>query len=114
MRRARALMRLRRCWSRSFTCALEGFRFARLTPDDAIIATPCWYATPLFYAAYAERSPGYRPIVTNVGHADIAALAKIAQVFYIPLPENDIAIDGVTLDPVPAAWPTMYHVVPKR
>jgi hypothetical protein len=87
---------------------------ARLTPDDAIIATPWWYATPLFYAAYAEKSLGHRRIITNVGHADIAALATIATVYYVPLPENDIAFDGVTLDPVAGAWRAMYRVIPKR
>jgi hypothetical protein len=82
----------------------------QFTPEDAVIATPWWYATPLFYAAYAERTLGGRLIVTNLSHADIAALARSHRVYFFPIPSDDTAIDGALLTPIPGAWPALYRV----
>jgi hypothetical protein len=82
----------------------------QFTPEDAVIATPWWYATPLFYAAYAERTLGGRLIVTNLSHADIAALARSHRVYFFPIPSDDTAIDGAILTPIPGAWPALYRV----
>jgi hypothetical protein len=82
------------------------------TPDDAIIATPWWYATPLYYAAFVERSLGHRRIVTNVGHTEIAELAAGHRLYYFPIPADDIDIAGTTVTRVPGTSPEMFEVRP--
>ena len=82
------------------------------TPDGAIVVTQWWYATPLFYAAYADASLGRRRIVSTGDHAVLAALARRGPTYYFPLPADDVRIDGALLKPVPGAWPALYRVTP--
>jgi hypothetical protein len=82
----------------------------RSTSPNAVIVTPWWYATPLFYAAYVDHALGNRLIATNVDHDEMSALARTHDVYYFPLPPSDIDITGARLERVAGAWPDLYHV----
>ncbi len=84
------------------------------TPDDAMIAAPWYYATPLYYAAYIDRSLGHRLIVTNVGHREIATLAESYKVYYFPIPSTDTRIQGARLQLVTGGWPEMFRVYSRQ
>lgn len=81
------------------------------TPDDAIVFAGWSYVTPLGYAAYAERTLGNRVPVANVPHDRIAAYARRYHVYYLPFPENELALAGARLEPLRGTWPPLYRVV---
>ncbi|MFN2460848.1 MAG: protein O-mannosyl-transferase family [Candidatus Velthaea sp.] len=81
-------------------------------PDRAVVWTPWWYATALAHAAYVRGDLGARIPVSSVAHDRMVqtARAEVRPLYYIPLPESDIRIDGARLTALPGSDPVIYRV----
>jgi len=81
-----------------------------VTPGDALIVAPWYYATPLYYGKFVEQRLGGRRIVTNLEPAEIEVLARTHTVFHFPL-GGDNTIPGADVIPSVLTSPLMVRVV---